>query len=99
MMGSNGRHSFRLSQYLSRNISIEVSQPHVSAPEAVGELFVVEAEEVQHGGVPVVDVDFAGDGFVAVLVGFAVGEAAFDAAAGHPEGVAFVVVVAPVAIG
>jgi hypothetical protein len=48
---------------------------------------VVEAEEVQHGGVPVVDVHGVLDGFVADLVGGSIGEAAFDAAVVHLDGV------------
>src|SRR5947209_11045213 len=34
-----------------------IGQPEIAPREAVGEAFVVEAEEVQHGGVEVVDVD------------------------------------------
>ena len=86
-------------QNLPHHAAIQIRQAHVPAPEAIRELFVIETEQVQHGGVPVVDMDFAGDGFVAVFVGFTVGDTTFDAAAGHPEGVAFVIVVASVAIG
>ena len=53
---------------------------------AVGEPLVVEAEEVQDGGVQVVDVDAVFGGGDAVVVGGAVDEAALDAAAGEPGG-------------
>ena len=43
---------------------------------AVGQLLVIEAEQVQDRRVPVVDVDLALDGLEAVVVGAAVGEAA-----------------------
>lgn len=36
---------------------MDVGEAEVPALEAVGELFVVEAEEVEEGGVEVVDVD------------------------------------------
>ena len=55
---------------------------------------MVESEQVQDRRVPVVDVDFSLNGFVAVVVRFAVRESAFDTAAAHPRRVAFVVVVA-----
>ncbi len=42
---------------------------------------MVEAEEMQDGGVPVVDVHLVVNGFVAVVVRHAVVHAAFDAAA------------------
>ena len=57
---------------------------------------MVETEQVQDRRVEVVDVDFVLNGFVAVIVGQAVGEAALHAAAGHPHGEGFVVVVAPI---
>jgi len=58
---------------------------------------VIQAKQVQDRGVPVVDVALVLDGFVAVLVGGSVAEAAFDSAARHPGGVALVVVVSAVA--
>ena len=72
---------------------MDVGEAEVSALGAVGEFFVVEAEEVEDGGVEVVDVDFVFDGVEAEFVGFSVGEAAFDAASGedHGEGVGVVV--------
>ncbi len=75
---------------------MDVGEAEVAAGVAVGEAFVVEAHEMEEGGVPIVDVHFVVHGFVAVVVGEAVVHAAFDAAAGHPEGEAFVVVVASV---
>jgi hypothetical protein len=40
---------------------VDVGEAKVSALEAVGELFVVEAKEMKEGCVEVVDVDFAID--------------------------------------
>ncbi len=65
---------------------------------AEGQFFVIEAQEVEDGGVKVVHVDFVLDGFVAEFIGGAVGEAGFDAAAGEPGGEAEGVVVAAGAI-
>ena len=76
--------------------ALDVGEADVAAGVAEGEFFVVEAEEGEDGGVEVVDVDGVFNGFVAVVVGGAVGEAWFGAAAGHPHGEAFGVVVASV---
>src|SRR5215467_14559433 len=67
-----------------------------AAGVAVGQLLVVEAEQVQDRRVPVVDMHRLLDRLIAVVVGLAVGEAALDAAAGHPGRVRLVVVVAAV---
>ena len=59
----------------------DVGEAEVAAGVAVGEFFVVEAEEVKDGGVEVVDVDFVLDGGEPEFVGGAVSATAFDAAA------------------
>ena len=76
------------------DVAVDVGEAEVAAGVAVSEFFVVEAEQVQNGGVEVVDVDYFFDGFEAEFVGGAVDVAAFDAAAGHPDGEAVGVVVA-----
>ena len=53
--------------------AVDVGQAEVAAGVAVGELRVVEAEQVQDGGVQVVDVDRVLDGLEAEFVGRAVG--------------------------
>ena len=64
---------------------MHVGQPVVAAAEAVGELFVVEAQEVQDGGVEVVDVDLVLQRVPAEFVGGSVDHAAADAPARHPH--------------
>src|SRR6478735_893238 len=49
--------------------AVHVRQPEIAAGVAVGEFFVVEAEEVEDRGVEVVDVDPVVDGGEAELVG------------------------------
>src|SRR5262245_44218098 len=62
----------------------DVGQAIVAACVTIGELLVVEAEQMQDRGVEVVDVDFVfGDG-AAVFIARSVAEAAADAAAGEP---------------
>ena len=58
------------------HVAGHVGQAEVAALEAVGELRVVDAQQVQHRGVQVVNVDGVFDGGVAQLVGVAVGDAA-----------------------
>ena len=78
----------RLRQQRFDDFAVDVGEAVVAALEAEGEFGVVEAEEVEDGGVEVVDVDFVFDGVKAELVGLAVSDATFDAAAGEPDGVA-----------
>ena len=77
---------------------MDVGQAEVATAVAVGQTFVVQPEEVQDGRVQVVDVHLVFRGVVAVVVGGSVAEPALYAAAGHPHGEAFRVVVSPIAI-
>src|SRR5687767_14890924 len=72
----------------------DVGEAEVAAGVAVGEFLVVEAEEVENGRVQVVDMDGILGGFETELVGGAVDGAAFDAAAGEPNGKAVGIVIA-----
>ena len=64
---------------------MHVGQPVVAALEFVGEAFVVNAEEVQHGRLEIVDVDFVLDGVEAEFVARAVALAGLHAATRHPH--------------
>ena len=57
---------------------------------------MIEAEEVEQGGVEVVHVEAVGDGGVADFIGGAMGVAGFGAAASEPGGKAARVVIAAV---
>ena len=45
---------------------------------------MIDAHQVQNGGVQVVDMHLVPNDVPAILIGCAVNHAAFDAAAGHP---------------
>lgn len=68
----------------------------VAALESRGELGVIEAELVEDGRVEVMDVDFVFDCVEAEVVGLAVVDTAFDAAAGEPHGEGVGVVIAAI---
>ena len=74
---------------------MHIGEPEAAALKAEGKAFVVDAEQVHHGGVEVVDVDTIAVDVVAEGVGFAVSRATFHAASRHPDGKAARVVVAP----
>ena len=61
-----------LRQNLLHDFSVNVGEAEVPALKAVGELFVVEAKEMEEGGVEVVDVDFSIDYAEAKFVALAV---------------------------
>ena len=72
-------------------------EPRVEALELEAELLVVDAHEVQDGGVQVADMAPVYDGFVAEFVGFTISSAAFDSGAGHEVGESFGIVIASIA--
>ena len=80
------------------DFAVYVGESVVAAEVAGGEFEVVDAEQVQHGGVEIVDMDSTGHDAVTEVIGFAVGEAGFDSAAGHPGAEAFRLVFASVLI-
>ena len=71
-----------LSQNFLRHVTKNIRQAEVAAGVAVCEAFVVEPEEVEHGGVEVVNVHDVFDGAEAEFIGGTVGVAAASAAAG-----------------
>src|SRR5262249_39577028 len=64
---------------LANHVPLDVGEPHVAAGVAISQLLVVQAEQVQDRGVPVVDMDLALDGLVTVIVRGPVGEAGLHA--------------------
>lgn len=75
---------------------VDVGEAEVATTVSVGEFFVIEAHEVEHGGVEVVDVDFVFNGGKAEVVGCSVHVTTFHAAPCHPGGEAVVVVIAAI---
>ena len=68
-------------------MAADIGKAVVAAGVAIGEPGVVETHLVEDGGVEIVHVTFVlGDG-VTVVVGLAIGDAAFEAAAGNPGAV------------
>src|SRR4051812_29926403 len=76
-----------------------VCEPELAPLEQVSQLQVVNAQQVQDGGLQVVDVNAAFGHIKAEVVRTAVDVAALDATAGHPHGKDAAVVVAAVAVG
>lgn len=78
------------------DVAVNVGQASVDAIVAHAELGVVDAEEVEDGGVDVVD--FGGCGayewFVSPLIALAGGDPALDAAAAHPVSEAIRIMIA-----
>src|SRR4051794_29094681 len=62
--------------------SMHIGQSEVSALKSIGQPLVIDAEAAEHRSVEVVDVDRVADDVVAVVVGFAVGQARLDPAPG-----------------
>src|SRR5436305_13657244 len=75
---------------------MDVCQAERPALEFVGEPGMVEAEQMHHGRVQVMDVDWVLDDVESELVRFAEANSGFDAAACHPHGECVGVMVAAV---
>ena len=81
---------------LTTRSGLDAGQLGLKALEVVGEPLVVDAEQVQERGLEVSDVHRVFNNVVGELVGFAMDDAALDAAARHPEAEAARVMVAAV---
>src|SRR6476469_7191064 len=79
------------------HVPVNIGEAEIAAGILVRQLLVVETQQGEDGGVPVMDVDLVYDGLVAVVVSLSVAHAALHAATGHPEGEALVVVIAAIA--
>ena len=77
--------SIELLMQLAHDVSVHVCQPEIAAGMAVGELFVVEAEQMQDGRLQIVDMHRILHHLVTQVVGRAEGDARFHAAAGQPD--------------
>ena len=75
------------------DLAVHVGESHVTTTEANREAFVVDAHQMKHRGVEVVDLDRILDGSVAVLVGGTVGSTTGDAASGEPHAESELVVI------
>src|SRR6185436_4277336 len=75
-----------------------IGQPVVSSFEFVSQLRVLDAEQVQHRGVEVMNVNGVLRDVVGKIIRRTISHAAFDAAPGHPDGKAARVMIAPKAV-
>src|SRR5436853_7072271 len=76
------------------DFAADIGQAKIAARVAVGEFFVVEPQEVEHGGVEVVDMNRVFGRAEAEFVGRAMDIAALDSTTRQPNGEAVVVMVA-----
>ena len=70
------------------NFTVHIGEAEIAALETMRQLGVIEAEEMQDRGMQIVDVNFAFGGEETEIVCRAVANAGFDAAPGHPNGIA-----------
>src|SRR5437588_399482 len=72
-------------QQLRHHLAGHVGQPKIPTLEAVRQLEVVQAEQMQQRGMEIVDVNGVLDNAPADVIGLADDLPALDAAAGHPD--------------
>ena len=78
---------------------MDISQSHVAATKAEGELFVVDAQQVQNRGVDIVNVDGVFDGAHSHFIRSTKGHAAANSGTGHPDRVTAHMMIAAIASG
>src|SRR6476661_6557103 len=64
-----------LRHHLRDSIALDVGQSEITALESIGQLLVIDAQQLQHGRVQIVDVDRVLDHVVAEVVGLPDGDA------------------------
>jgi len=72
---------------------MNVRQPEISSLETVGQFRVIESEQMQDGRVQVVDMRGVAGHVETELVGLAISDALFDAAAREPQRESLVVMI------
>lgn len=88
----------RLRQNLLHDMAVHIGEAEIAAFVFEDEFFVLDAEEVEGGGVEVVDVEGIVGGGEAEGIGFAVGDATFNSSAGEEHGAGLGVVIAAAAL-
>ena len=76
------------------DMAMDIGEAIVAPLVAIGQSLMVHSKEVETGGMKIVDMDLIFDHAEAELVGGAISESVFHAAAGHPDGEAFLVMIA-----
>src|SRR4051812_9097110 len=76
------------------HLAVNVGEPEVAALEPVGELFVIEAKQMENGGLQIVDMNFVAGNGKPEFVGFAIHEPVLHAAPGEEHGEAVGIMVA-----
>ena len=67
-------------------MAVDIGEPIVAALEFIGQLLVIDAKKMKHGGLEVMDVDFVFHGVETDVVAFSVSDAWLHPASGHPDG-------------
>src|SRR6056297_321264 len=75
-------------------MATNIGQAEVASLKAIGQPLVIDAEEMQHRGMQIMDVDAVFDRFVAEFIRRTEAEARLDPTACHPAGKAHDVVIA-----
>ena len=88
-----------LRQYVANDMTVDVGQAALNAVVIKCKFFVVDTQQMQHGGMKIVPVNGIFDGFPADIIGGAVRHAALKSGACHPVAKAVHVVIATFADG
>jgi len=91
-------HRGRVGQDIPHNGAVHVGQPEVAAGMPPRQPFMVQSQQMQHGGVQIMHRDSVLHGLESKVVGLSVDHAASNSTAGQPHGESIVVVVPSIAV-
>src|SRR5687767_5547855 len=77
------------------NFSVNIGQSKIASIEAVGQLFVIETEQMKKGGMKIMHVDFVFRRGGAEFIGCTINGSAFDPTPSQESGERFIVVITP----
>src|SRR2546423_11762136 len=75
-----------LDQDFLNHLAVHVGEPEVAALVLERQLRVIDSEALEDGGLQVVDVNGVFGDVIAIIIGLALADAGFDAAAREPHG-------------
>jgi competence protein ComEC len=78
--------NFPSAKDVMNDVPVNIGQSHVSSTESERQAFVVDAAQVEHCGMQVVNLDSVFDCVISEFVGCSINRAAFDASTGQPVG-------------
>lgn len=94
-LGGDVSSAHRSGQDALHDVAVDIGQAEIATRMAIGESFVIEAQQVQHGGVQIMNVDAIFDSPISKFIGVPVGEPAANTTSRQPDRETMMVMISP----